>query len=294
MSKKGLTITTLIGLILVGLGFVVLFLIFTQGSIFAGEEADRQACRSSMLIASKAGVVGKLADFEVDCEQEYVEIDVEDEKELMEELATQLYRCWSYAGGGLFDSYNFFVDDDKNTCLLCSHIVFSEETQKINGGKLLFSDFYDYLQDTPLPGNSGLSYWDYLHQYNPDPNLVEDKKQQLEEELAKLTVDDSIDLSRDYTAFFSVYPKRSFEEKLEYVTGLVVSGGVGAGAIMIVYGVGAPIATGGVVTVVVFNEIIKYFNLFEHAVPTNNLIPIPETEEEISNFKEVCNYIANN
>ncbi|MCD4759979.1 hypothetical protein K8R33_03755 [archaeon] len=164
MDKKGMTMWTIVGLLIVLISGVVLLWVTGAFANLGSDSLDREACRNSVLLRAQTKILGNSPfGMDFDCETNLVEIDSKDEDEIYETIAGEMYDCWYQFAEGEKD---FMPDWDlwkgDNWCFVCSRIDFSEDIKKeINNIPL--SDFNDFLATERIPLGSKRTFYEYFY-----------------------------------------------------------------------------------------------------------------------------------
>jgi hypothetical protein len=232
--KKGLMFSTLVLLILVSFSIFGLALIVSKADAGIKKTEDIDRCYFSVI---RAGVtkIGPETLYAIDCPRIYHEVDPDDVKKsgkvtedlLKHELAEQLKNCWYKSGKGSAKGFNenvfkswqgVFTDSPEDyVCLVCSTLDFKDVRQEAQEdlGRIKFSGFMSYLDDTPISTTSSESYIEYL---TMDKNYTKDSNFFSVTEVSgtgELVIMDSIDLERTYHIFYVVYQGEWLANKMD-------------------------------------------------------------------------------
>ncbi len=149
LKKKGdLRHSTLILLILAGVGLIIYSFFFADVKEIIETTTEDEVCRTSAALKTKTkGPVGTESPVSLKCAINDFKSDAKSKEEVKLEIAKEMYRCWYKYGEGqldFYDSWDFGVSDTH--CLICSRIKFDEDVEEIT-----FGEFGAYL-NSPLPG----------------------------------------------------------------------------------------------------------------------------------------------
>jgi len=119
-------VTGIIILVIVGI-FIFIILNIFQGS---GDSADREKCRTGVMMKAQSKFLGTPIYEELNCQTEAHEVKSLEESEIYKFITYKMYDCWYQFGEGEKD---FLSDIDfghgDNWCHICSRIDFSENVK---------------------------------------------------------------------------------------------------------------------------------------------------------------------
>ena len=213
-------------LIILTLAILFILLIF-QSELFASMDSGstKQICKQSVM-AHDFTKFGKISmNTEIKCPTQELKIKTKDQEKAKYQLAKSMYDCWDQFARG---EANLFGDKETIYCSICHIISFKHQNQNLEG-------FSEYLTTKKIPGGKGITYIDYLMNYDT-PRA---------HEVAPETGDpisfegDFLDTSKTYSTIF-LYAKGDDNMKMiaEHFKGQTTAGkggwiavGVGAGGI---------------------------------------------------------------
>ena len=167
--KRGeLTTKQLVIIIVLIVSFIIILFLFFRLNL--GGTTNKEICRNSVILKSKAGVLAG----PLDCRTDYLCIsagkncenmsfsskaDVKNTKEdIMKTLADEMSDCWWSFGEGKIDyaSSSAFA---KTACSICSVVNFDEQIQKTS--PITYGEFYNYLRTAKKTNTQ--TYLQYLY-----------------------------------------------------------------------------------------------------------------------------------
>jgi hypothetical protein len=189
MGKKGeMTVTTLVTLILLVLGFlIVLFLYYQlnwtgnvdtetchQSVVFRGTMPALMGAQSYVPLKCKtkkvcitAGLLGgKCDDFKNENGVTTVRVSSKDQIEKF--IAKDVVECWSMMGEGKVSLFSQWVAKEYGfgpvypSCVICSRIAFDNTALLKKGIRIEDIDVTKYMMTHAIPGETNLSYYNYL------------------------------------------------------------------------------------------------------------------------------------
>ncbi len=215
-------------LLIIILVLAILFVLMAfQSKLFASMNSGstKQICKQSVL-AHDFTKFGKVAmDTEIKCPTQEIKIKTKNQEQAKYKLAKAMYDCWDQFARG---EANLFGDKETIYCSICHIISFKHKNEGLEG-------FSEYLTTKKVPGGNGITYIDYLMNYDT-PRA---------HEVAPETGDpisfegDFLDTSKTYSTIF-LYAKGDDNMKMieEHFKGQTTAGkggwiavGVGAGGI---------------------------------------------------------------
>ncbi|MBT6760756.1 hypothetical protein HOA88_00605 [Candidatus Woesearchaeota archaeon] len=148
LFRKGdLQHSTMILLIMAGIGLIIYSLFFASLKDVVEATAEDEVCRTSAAIKARTGVMGAESSVDLKCSINDFESDAMKKEEVKLELAKEMYRCWYKYGEGKLDFYGGWDWLGSEThCLICSRIGFRDDVEEVS-----FGEFDAYL-NSPLPG----------------------------------------------------------------------------------------------------------------------------------------------
>lgn len=164
--KKG-TLSAGVDIILFLIAAIVLFFLFSPVFDYFLGKSDEEICRVSVLAAGKARIMGQSFS-SIECPAKEVEIERPDvyesggvnEEKIKEIFAEEMRICWWKMGEGKLE---MFSEEEalgrRNVCVICSRVSVDESVQS---EVMDVEGFFDFLEETNLPGNSSMSYADYM------------------------------------------------------------------------------------------------------------------------------------
>lgn len=276
MNKKAMMNKYILVIILT---LAILFVLMAfQSKLFASMNSGstKQICKQSVL-AHDFTKFGKVAmNTEIKCPTQEIKIKTKNQEKAKYQLAKAMYDCWDQFARG---EANLFGDKETIYCSICHIISFKHQNKELEG-------FSEYLTTKKVPGGNGITYIEYLMNYDT-PRA---------HEVAPETGDpntfagDFLDTSKTYSTIF-LYAKGDDNMKMiaEHFKGQTTAGktgwiaaGVGAGGIaLVVFGVSNPIgwAMIGVGAIVVVASLV-YDHFFNTDVEWSSFILFREYNEE--------------
>jgi len=162
LDNKGLMFRNIIAGIIILVIAGILLLIITNILKGGGESADRESCRTSVLLKAQSKIMGTPLYDTINCKTEVHDIDQGNEEEIYKFITYRMYDCWYQFGEGKKD---FLSDIDwgygDNWCWICSRIDFDDNIQK-NLPEL--TGLTDYLMTEKIPLAEGeQTFFEYLY-----------------------------------------------------------------------------------------------------------------------------------
>lgn len=187
VNRKALALSTVVGLIILILGFAILIFAFTQ--INWTGEVNREVCHQSVIyratlpsfagmkeyvplkcktdkICITSGIIGgKCKEFENVVG--VTKVKVKDVEDLEQTLAKEIVSCWETMGEGKLSLFNdWFVQTYgfgtvTSSCVICSRVAFDKESLEKAGIDLKKVDVRRYMITHKMP-NKDISYFVYL------------------------------------------------------------------------------------------------------------------------------------
>jgi len=163
-TKKGeLTSKQLITIIILIISFVIILGFFFM--LHLKSTIDKESCRNSVIMrgalpAGKDMVQLKCKTQDVclsmggGCDvsrKDMVIIKVDNENELIEEMAGLLYDCWWMMGEGKVDYMSSGMGISEAYCSICDKIYFDSEIQKKYPEGISYLKIYDFMKTNKIP-----------------------------------------------------------------------------------------------------------------------------------------------
>jgi hypothetical protein len=172
-NKKG-DVGIIVKAILVLLAGGILLAIFPVLFDDSAHAIDRTKCKTQVNLHSIEILEGKLPGEMDQCETNHIEVKKDDEEEIKEILADEMYYCWDQFGEGKKD----FISEwrDKRWCFICSRIDYDSGVQS---DFPTINNFDLYLRDNEFPyfsSNKSISFYEYLFEENNVPGINRDFK----------------------------------------------------------------------------------------------------------------------
>lgn len=186
-AKKGLALSTIVGLIILVLGFVILIFAFTQ--INWTGDVNREVCHQSVIYRATLPSFAGMKDYvPLKCNTEKIcitsglfggkcrefdnvkgvsRINVRDVEDVEKVIAQEILSCWEMMGEGKVSIFNdWFVQTYgfgtiTSSCVVCSRIAFDRES--LNKSKININDINvrNYMITHRVP-NKDVSYFVYM------------------------------------------------------------------------------------------------------------------------------------
>lgn len=171
MDRKGLMFRNLVAGIIVLIIAGILLLIVTNILNDASKIADRETCRTSVLLKAQSKILGKPLYDDLNCKTEVHELKTTNKEELYEFITYRMYDCWYQFGEGKKDFLSIYdFGDSDEWCNICARIDFSENVQD-KYPEIKMEDFHNYLKTTTLPLREDQSFYEYF--YGEIPGKIE-------------------------------------------------------------------------------------------------------------------------
>jgi len=161
ITKKGQFMQSQFGKwILFAVSAAILIVAIGHFSPLYGEIAEKEACRSSVVLRSTQ--IAQLA-IPLNCKTKEVTITSIDENKIKSEIAREMYDCWDMLGQGKIDFFGesawkiVSLGTAQSSCIICSRIKFDENVQK----KISGVDIDNYLASANVPGKD-FTYLEYF------------------------------------------------------------------------------------------------------------------------------------
>lgn len=189
MNKKKADITsgTLITIILVIIGFVIVFLFYTQLNL--GGTVDRETCHQSVIYRGTLPIVAGAKDFislkcktqkvcitsgliggnckEFENAKAVIKVKVKSKEQIEQYIARDVVDCWRTMGEGKIGLFSQWFTESYGlgsvypTCVICSRIAFDDENLRKSGIFIEDIDVMKYMMTHAIP-NKNISYFSYL------------------------------------------------------------------------------------------------------------------------------------
>lgn len=137
----------------------ILFYFFGRFIIIGGDSADRETCRTSVLIAAKTNVLGKPIIDELNCKTDYKTIKSDDPNEIKMEITNEMVDCW-YQFGEHRKDFIKTLGGKKTFVFVCSRIDFKEG---ISSKVPIVKDLPEFWATTPVPLKEDITFFDYFY-----------------------------------------------------------------------------------------------------------------------------------
>ncbi len=171
MDKKGLMFRNLVAGIIVLVIAGILLLVITNVLKGAGETADREACRTSVLLTEKSKIAGYPVYNDLNCKTEVYDVKMTNEEEIYKFITYRMYDCWYQFGEGEVDFVsNIDPGRSDEWCWICSRIDFDENIQE-KYSEISMEDFHNYLRTENIPLNEEQTFYEYF--YDETPGQIE-------------------------------------------------------------------------------------------------------------------------
>jgi len=149
----------------------VLVLVITNILGGAGEIADRETCRTSVLMKAQTKIMGESLYENINCKTEVHEVKSTNEEEIYKFIAYRMYDCWYQFAEGEKDFLgNLDIGNSDEWCWICSRIDFDENVQK-KYPEIKMEDFHNYLKTESLPLEEESTFYEYF--YGETPGKIE-------------------------------------------------------------------------------------------------------------------------
>ncbi|MFH1376517.1 MAG: hypothetical protein ABIH25_02680 [Candidatus Woesearchaeota archaeon] len=155
MDKKGETMMVIVKAIVVIALVAILFYFFVEFVVIGRESADREVCRTSVLLAGKTQIIPGT---ELKCKTDFKTIKTDDVDEIKMEITQEMYDCWYQYGEGKVNFMKHFeFSNNGEKIFVCSRIDFKEGVDKKITG---FSDFW---ATKSLPFKNDMTFYEYFY-----------------------------------------------------------------------------------------------------------------------------------
>ena len=149
MDNKGLMFRNIIAGIIILVIAGILLLIITNILKGGGESADRESCRTSVLLKAQSKIMGTPLYDTINCKTEVHDIDQGNEEEIYKFITYRMYDCWYQFGEGKKD----FLEDWQfgsfdNWCHVCSRIEFD---QTLYDEYTSLDGLFEYMKNERIP-----------------------------------------------------------------------------------------------------------------------------------------------
>ena len=186
ISKKAIAMTTIIGFIILILGFAILILFYTQMS-WTGT-VDREVCHQSVIYRGTLPALGGLKEYvplkcktgkicvtssssgkcsEFENTAGVTRVRVKDIDDVEKTIAQEILTCWETMGEGKISMFsdwmvqNYGFGTLASSCVVCSRIAFDKENLAKSGINLSKMDIHSYMINHKIP-DKDYSYFVYL------------------------------------------------------------------------------------------------------------------------------------
>jgi len=188
MNKRGLTVKTIVTILLLLVGFAIILFLYYQIS-WTGR-VNKEVCHESVIFRATLPVFGGAQEYvplkcKTDrecittgfiggkCEEDFgkttgiTKVKVSSANDVNKAVAESIVDCWSMMGEGkvsLFSQWlaqQYGFGDVYPTCVICSRIAFDKEKLEKAGIDLTKIDVMDYMQRYKISGKDE-TYYDYL------------------------------------------------------------------------------------------------------------------------------------
>ena len=230
LNKKGLVPRTIVNILIALLVLAILLFAISSLAKRSDEYLGRKTCLDSVNVLALSNRIGASSDFDLHCRTYDVNFEDEDEIEIKQKVADELFWCkWQFGAGDDGTNELDFIskmDPSENRCYVCSKISFNEELRKKYPYGI--TGVFGYMNDHEIPIGGGVTYSEYLigeEGANFDPGQ-----------------DKYYPLDQNYWVVLHAFKGNVLVNSGSWNTGDTVAwGGVAVGATMIATGVGAPI-----------------------------------------------------
>ena len=176
LARKGMGIEAVVSIALIIAAAIGLFFLVKNVGNNVGDATGIEACKISVLQKAKATIAGHdLLNIKLKCPTEKVNvlakgdkkiesernIFVEDQKDVQQVIANEMFDCWYKFGNGEVDFIRSKDVLEKRICYICSDIIFGENVIKNTKIGSKINNFEKYLVETKVPGRD-LSYYEYF------------------------------------------------------------------------------------------------------------------------------------
>ncbi|PIU30367.1 hypothetical protein COT07_01055 [Candidatus Woesearchaeota archaeon CG07_land_8_20_14_0_80_44_23] len=222
MNRKALEQNVLVAAILIIIFIIVMAVIIPKIVGVANEANQKEKCKESVLIYSRAATWGLPLSDSIKCPTKYIKISTNNDYEAERTIANEMYDCWDNFGQG---KQELFGTQNEDFCVVCSVISFSGKEREISG-------FDEFLANEKIPTREE-TYLEFL-----TGETLENQGQQSPNADGGF----SINTGKEYAVMFT-YAKKSRMSIIAKTTIGAVSGAVLAvgGVILIATGIGAPV-----------------------------------------------------
>ena len=185
--KRGLALSTIIGLIILILGFVILVFAFTQ--INWTGDINREVCHQSVIYRATLPAFAGMKEYvPLKCQTQKIcitsglmggkckefenikgvsKVKVADREDIEKTIAQEIVSCWEMMGAGKVSIFNdWFVQTYgfgtiTSSCVICSRIAFDKVSLEKSGINVSEVNVRDYMVTHRMP-NKDVSYFVYL------------------------------------------------------------------------------------------------------------------------------------
>lgn len=189
MKKRAeITVTTLVTVILLVLGFIIVLIVYYQLN-WSGK-VDREACHQSVIFRGTLPVYGGVKEYvPLKCKTQKVcittgliggeckefvnekgvtKVKVSNKEQIERFIAQDIVDCWSMMGEGKVGLFSQWIATTYGfgsvypSCVICSRIAFDNKNLEAKGIKIEELDVQRYMMTHAIPGETNLSYYQYL------------------------------------------------------------------------------------------------------------------------------------
>ena len=199
-KRADITSATLIGIIILIIGFVVL-LIFFYG-LNLNERADIETCHQSVVFRATLPSFGGVKDYiPLKCQTNKIcitsktiggecaefknvkgttTIKVKNEDDIEKIIAEKIIECWGMMGEGKLSVFteqlatSYGIGTIGSSCVICDRIAFDKSSLKLSGINLDNVDVMDYMMNHKIP-NKNVSYYVYFAGKGGTASVLPDK-----------------------------------------------------------------------------------------------------------------------
>ena len=243
LNKRGeLTTDQIVLIVILILSFSIIILFITR--LGPDKMADKQICRSSILLASQKNLLGTLAQSGINCKTNYLCISFKEDckgmeasqkeiigktypkEEILRVIVEELADCWQMYGAGTLN-YGANPGVNANTdnyCAACAKIEFDSQIRNAQLSPITYREFYNYLKRVNIPSGTK-TYYDYFC-YQPvlsDPNSIPSAEECIFEIKDPQNADflEEEMISSYYDSYYIIQGLRDFSTFVEWRVNLV-------------------------------------------------------------------------
>ncbi|HOW36703.1 MAG TPA: hypothetical protein PLK34_00425 [Candidatus Pacearchaeota archaeon] len=244
LNKRGeLTTDQIVLIVILILSFSVIILFINR--VGPDQTADKQICRSSVVLAAQKNLLGTLAQSGINCKTNYLCISFKEDckgmeasqkeiigksyakQEVLRVIVEELADCWQMYGAGVlnYKSNQGANANTDNYCAACTKIEFDSQIRNAQLSPITYREFYNYLKRVNIPSGTK-TYYDYFC-YQPvlsNPNAISSEKCIFEVKDPGAEFLDEEMISSYYDSYYIIQGLRDFSTPYEWGVNLFSPG----------------------------------------------------------------------